>query len=89
MHQFLLIPLLRLSRRVSLLPNTVIGCFIIVRDRLQPPEVRHHGGDLQVDDFVAAAVQAALCAAPDSRRQRPNATGAAAPIIMAQGSLGP
>ena len=49
-------------------------------------EVRH-GGDLQVDDFVAAAVQAALCAAPDSRRQRPNATGAAAPI-MAQGSLG-
>jgi len=74
-----------------LLPNTAIGCFIIVRDRPQPPEVRHHGGDLQDDDFVAAAVQAALCAAPDSesRRQRPNANGAAAPIfIMAQGSLG-
>ena len=43
-------------------------CFIIVRDQPQPLKSDE---EILPDDFVAAA-QAALCAAPDSRRRRPN-----------------
>ena len=43
-------------------------CFIIVRDQPQPLKSDE---EILPDDFVAAAL-AALCAAPDSRRRRPN-----------------
>ena len=90
-NYFLLIPLLRLTSPVLAAEHSDRLLHHRARSTTTPRGQTHHGGDLQDDDFVAAAVQAALCAAPDSesRRQRPNANGAAAPIfIMAQGSLG-